>query len=127
MISTEEEARILTRYLINEVPSKVQVGLYSIGSSSSVTAGRERAWDIVLNHPWLLPYFDAYDALFRPDSQLRKKLYIMFSILEASPDFVEKFLPQKRSLWYLLILAGVGIRSIYRLLMGVVFVKVGRF
>jgi hypothetical protein len=77
-----------------------------------------------LKHPFLLPYLDAHDAFFRPNSELRQRLYLMFSILEASPDFADSFLPRKHSTWYIITIGAYGLRGIYRLIVGTVLVKV---
>ena len=46
-----------------------------------------------LAHPWSIPFLDAGCALLRPDAALRKKIYIMAAILEASTQYTDKFLP----------------------------------
>jgi hypothetical protein len=46
-----------------------------------------------LAHPWAIPFLDAGCALLRPNAQLRKKIYIMAAVLEASTQHTDKFLP----------------------------------
>lgn len=84
----------------------------------------EKALAAALRRPRLLPFLDAHDALFRPKSQLRQRLYLMFSILEATPDVSQKFLPTKRPRAYIVIAGLLGMRGVLRLVVGGVIVRV---
>jgi hypothetical protein len=122
-ITPEIEATILSRYLVKNRPSSTQLELYK-KAALRIDTGDAKTLLAALRHPMLLPCLDAHDALFRSSSQLRQRLYLMFSILEASPDFTELFLPRKRSVWYVLAVAGYGIRGVFRLITGTILVKV---
>ena len=50
-----------------------------------------------MRHVWALGPLDAISALRRPKSILRAKLLLMSAILEARPEFSEKFLPADHS------------------------------
>lgn len=56
------------------------------GSSAGMTR-------FCLAHPWSLPFLDAGCALIRPEAALRRKIYIMAAVLEASTQYTDKFLP----------------------------------
>ncbi len=124
-IPLHEEAALFSKYLIGHAPSQAHTTLYERGVSKLASSASSGTYFTVLRHPSLLPYLDAYDAFFRPASPLRQRLYLMFAILEASPDHTELFLPQKRSLWYLLMILAHGARGVYRLIVGTILVKVG--
>lgn len=47
-----------------------------------------------LRHPSAMPLLDAGLALRRPDSAFRRRLLIMAAILEAQPQFSDKFLTE---------------------------------
>jgi hypothetical protein len=123
----KQEAQILTVYLLHRTPSKQHTQLYAraVSSQKFDESNQSKTLHAGLRHPRLLPYLDAYDALFRPNSVLRRRLYLMFAILEASPDFTELFLPHKRSKWYLLAVGMVGARGVCRLAIGLILVKAG--
>lgn len=125
LLPPQEEAIIFTHYLIRNTPTQAHIALYTRALSSNTRPSSEKSFIAALQHPTLLPYLDAHDALFRPTSELRKRLYLMFSILEASPDFTDMFLPKKAPFWYIFILAGYGIRSTWRIVIGTLLVKVG--
>jgi hypothetical protein len=118
------ELTVFSRYLIKRTPNADQGALYERALAYIGTTKTDRTFGTALRHPWLLPYLDAHDAFFRPSSELRQRLYLAFSILEASPDFAELFLPRTRSGWYIFGVIGHGIRSIFRLVVGTIVVKI---
>lgn len=77
-----------------------------------------------LKHRWALGLMDAGLSFLRPNAELRRRLFIMFSILEAQPEYCDDFLPQKQSKWQLLRLFFVGCRAGCKLVLGAVLVKV---
>ncbi|HUB93416.1 MAG TPA: hypothetical protein VMB52_02840 [Verrucomicrobiae bacterium] len=119
-VPLDKEALLFSTYLIGESPTTKQIALYT---QSVPKAANGSTYTAAVHHSFLLPYLDAYDALFRPASELRQRLYLMFSILEASPEHTELFLPQQRSWWYVLRFVAYGIRGSYRLVIGVAIVK----
>jgi hypothetical protein len=120
LFSPEAEAAVFSKYLIGYEPTAAQVGLYK---RSVLRLPDDATCAAALQHPLLLPYLDAYDAFFRSTSPLRQRLYLMFSILEASPEHTELFLPRQRSGWYVLAIAFYGARGVCRLVIGTVIVK----
>jgi hypothetical protein len=122
--ASENEAKILAHYLVHEQATDAHIALYEHSVRPHEISSANKTLGVALRHPWLLPYLDAHDALFRPNSTLRQHLYLMFSILEASPDFVEKFLPKKRSPLYILPIVGYGIRGVYRAMIGTLLVRI---
>jgi len=118
--SPSEEAMLFGKYLVGYPPASAHIALYQQVAPKTPATGTYAA---ALRYPLLLPCLDAYDAFFRPSSMLRQRLYLMFSILEASPEHTELFLPHKRSIWYVFAIAGYGIRGAYRLVIGTILVK----
>jgi hypothetical protein len=125
IVAIEIQAQILAKYLLGCNPSEAQIQLYIHAVARGAGQKPDRTLSAGFTHPLLLPYLDAYDAFFRPNSQLRQQLYLMFSILECSPDFTDFFLPTKHSPWYILVLAGIGARGIFRLAIGTILIKAG--
>lgn len=50
----------------------------------------------------------------------------MFAILESMPEYSSYFLPEKVGFSGLLQVVGAGIRSIFRAVIGITLIKVGR-
>jgi len=45
-------------------------------------------------HPRSVPYLDAAAGVFAPQSLLRKKLLVLSAVLETTPRFADRFLPE---------------------------------
>jgi len=50
-----------------------------------------------ISHEWSIPFLDAAAGLIQPDALIRKKIYTMAAVLEASTLFTEEFLPRPLS------------------------------
>lgn len=105
------EATIFGSYLLGEEPSPTAVRLYA--EAISRLFAPEEAEDSVLrfalNRPWSLPLLDGAAALRQPEGQLRRRLLVMFAILETQPEYADRFLPFSHTLTDL---CKVGIRGI---------------
>lgn len=90
------EAQILTRYLIKEKPREKEVSLYATALSShdaSLTTKRdEHLWQLMMRNPSLIGIVDAGLALTDPHSNIRRRIFLMLSILEASPGYAATFM-----------------------------------
>jgi len=97
----EREARLYGSYLIDGEPPGEMIKRY-------VDANRKLGIDVVpasevgimefsLAHPWSIPFLDAAAGLLRPRALLRKKIYTMAAVLEASTLYTEEFLPKSSS------------------------------
>lgn len=98
--SAEDEARTLARYLIGCDADAACIQLYARAAGELRREDDVRDRKILafaLRHPWALGPLDAISALRRPKSILRAKLLLMSAILEARPEFSEKFLPADHS------------------------------
>jgi hypothetical protein len=95
----QKEAIVLTRYLISKHPTQKAIDLYKEACRHHIielTSKEQRLWRKAMRFPVLLPFIDAGFALQKQTSSLRKKILIMFAILESLPDYANHFLPQKR-------------------------------
>ena len=77
----------------------------------------------MLQNRWSVSSIDSGLALFGRDSSIRRKIFIMLAILEASPDYCDYFLPRKRSPLYLFIVIWAGIRASIKAAIGSVMLK----
>lgn len=122
-----KEAVVFTRHIIGQGPSDTAVKLYTRAieqQKDTLSKDDERLLDIVDKHPSITPYLDAGLAFLKPHSEVRRRLYLMFAILESLPEYTEFFLPVNRSPWYLFVVIGLGIQSVWRLVIGITIVKV---
>ena len=80
-------------------------------------------WKFMLKSKWRMASVDAALALKEPNNNVRRKLFTMLAILEASPNYTSYFLSKNYSRFYLFKLIGVGIRSVWRAMVGIIIVK----
>ena len=121
------EIEVFGRYLVGRpVGSRVRK-LYdtAMRSSSQVLDPIDQSLlRFVLRHPRLLGFIDAGLCIVRKDSEVRRRLFVAFSILEASPEYADSFLGRRRSARYVLAVSLFGVRAVCKALIGVVLVKV---
>ena len=122
----DREAQILSRYLVGRECSTEMANRYAeavIKLSAGHSASEQTTWQSMLTNSYYLKMVDSGLAISNPQSALRKRIFIMLAILEASPDFTESFLPQERSVFYLVPLGfRAGLSALY-LVFGTLFVK----
>jgi hypothetical protein len=98
--SAEDEARVFAKYLIGcDIDDRcAQLYARAAGELGPGQDGKDRKiLAFALRRRWALGPLDAACALRRPKSILRAKLLLMSAILEARPEFSEKFLPANHS------------------------------
>jgi hypothetical protein len=121
------EAELFGRYLTKDTPSKKIVTLYEKAmnrTANKVSKSDEKALAFVGKCPWSIGFIDAGLAIVRPQSEVRRRLYVMFSILEATPEYATQFLPQDQPWWYVFVVVWAGIKAVVKALLGVALVKV---
>jgi len=126
---TEREPQTLSKYLVGKECSSEMAQRYT-NAVNKINAGLSTSdqsrWNRMLSNVFYLKMVDSGLAVTNPQSPLRKRIFIMLAILEASPDFTESFLPQKRSIFYLIPLGfRAGLSALY-LVFGTLFVKVSK-
>jgi len=122
-----QEARIFARYLLQTEPTDSAIKLYNAAmqaNSGDADGSDKKLLSLIVKYPFLLSCVDAGLALLKPNSEVRRRLYVMFSILESTPDYHERFLPKQRSPLFVFVLILVGIRAVFRTAAGIVVVKV---
>lgn len=92
-------------------------------TAASLDAKDKRILQYAIEHPWAIGLFDAGCAITRPDAELRRRLYIMFAILEANTEYWGRFLPKKHSPLYLFVIMGAGIRGAAKAGVGALLIK----
>ena len=80
-------------------------------------------WKSMMKSKWRMASIDAGLAFKEPNNQARRKLFTMLAILEASPSYTSYFLSKNYSFFYIFNLGLVGIRAVWRAMIGILIVK----
>src|SRR5688500_8164498 len=91
------EAAVIARYLLRIAPSS-ELQLRSAKAIDrlkiELDQDEARLWWIIERYPRTLRMVDGGLASLRPHGGIRRKIYTMLAILEASPEHCERFLPK---------------------------------
>lgn len=120
------QATIFGRYLLRVTPTAAAQDLFVTFmrlEAHKLTPRDRKLLRFVLKHSWSLGLIDAGLALTDPTSEVRRRLYVMFGILECQPEYHDYFLPKKRSWWYAFFVLYAGARSLLKAGLGVLVVK----
>ncbi|HEY6163132.1 MAG TPA: hypothetical protein VI112_18030 [Bacteroidia bacterium] len=118
----KSEAEVFGKYLLGEMPGPKCVSLYNEALSKlnllPVSAKDERSLSFVLRNPSCLGFIDASHALFNSRSLLRKKLHVMFAVLETQSEYAHLFLPERRKRNSLVYALWTGTRAVIKAVIG---------
>jgi hypothetical protein len=123
----EREAQVFGRHFIREQPTLQVIELYvrAMKHASSTPDKTERKLlNLMVHRPWTIGLVDSGLAVTNAQSEVRRRLYVMFAILESVPEYADKFLPKKRSPLYALFVLYACARSVVQAVIGIVLVKV---
>jgi hypothetical protein len=123
----DKQARQFTYYLIKKEPSKLEVDLYKralTNNKHELSLRDKRIFDFVDRHSWSIGLIDSSMALTDSRSELRRRLLIMFSILECMPERYDQFIPKRRSHWYWFEILFTSLFSILKAVTGSLLIKV---
>ncbi len=80
-------------------------------------------WQNMMKSRSRMAYIDAGLAYKEPNNNARRKLFTMLAILEASPRYTSYFLSRKFSGLYIFKIGLVGMRAVFRAVIGVVIIN----
>jgi hypothetical protein len=126
---TEREAQVFAYYYVHEEPPQSIVSRYVAHINRQPGASTPQEMHLValsVQHPRLLPFFDAGLALLHPQSELRRRLFVMFALLEASTPYTQLFLPMQRKPWYVVTIIFTMISAGLKAIVGSILLKVLR-
>jgi hypothetical protein len=125
MDTLEKEARIFTHYLIGRNANAQAIQLYKDAMNNSKPDEADRKLvDFMTAHPASIGFIDAGLVFHNASSEARRRLYVMFAILEANSEYYDLFLPKKRSPWYVFVIGYSGLRAVLKAGLGLLLVKV---
>jgi hypothetical protein len=112
----------ISKYLVGEIPTEDKFIIIFLNANQNLdfsSSQKEiKIFNKAINNPWLLPHLDAALALGQNNSLLRKKILLVFSILETSKEYHAEFSTVPRSRFYWLKIIFFGIRAVSRLIIG---------
>jgi hypothetical protein len=97
------EAELLCYYLVNRPLSDEAAMLFARASELHpvfLSAAEQKAWNHCLKHPSMITFIDAALAIRKTNSGIRRKIFLMFAVLESLPEYHTCFLPSSRSPFY---------------------------
>lgn len=120
------EANRITDYLISvELKDQERMNYISamISFDLTLTDYENMLLSSMLKSKWHMACIDAGLAIKEPNNQVRRKVFTMLAILEASPNYTDYFLSKSFSFFYFIKIGFVGCRSIIRALVGIAIIK----
>jgi hypothetical protein len=114
-----KEARVFSRYLIGKEPSNLSVQLYIKALQKldiPMSPRDQRKLSFILRFPFFISMIDGALAMVNPEHPIRKKLYVMSSILESDPACNNYFLPKDGTSLFTILLTGT--RAVFNTLFG---------
>lgn len=124
---TSNEVSIFTRYYTKEAAKEEVVCRYQLFLQAHPVAPSNfdtKILKFALNRPWSIGYLDSGLAILSPHSELRRRLYITFALLESDTAYSNLFLAQKRSPFYIIFMFSIGVVAICKVLIGIFLIKV---
>jgi nucleoside-diphosphate-sugar epimerase len=121
------EADFMTRYILGVHCSQDLKLRYAQAINQlkiELDLEERRLWRVVSRFPFLLRIIDGGLALLKPHGGIRRKLYTMLAILEASPEHADRFLPKRCTRLHLLGLMAISLRAGFAAMAGILFIKV---
>ncbi|MBC8147943.1 MAG: hypothetical protein H8E98_08185 [Bacteroidetes bacterium] len=122
----QKQAEIYCKYLIGKKPNSKTISLFEDAMKKldfQANKKDKKIENFACKFPFLLPTIDGGLALIRKNSIVRKKAFTMLAILETIPEYSDKFLSKKRSIWYNTVIVFIVFISFLRGVFGVVLVK----
>ncbi len=80
-------------------------------------------WCNMLKGKERMAFIDAALAFKEPNNNARRKIFTMLAILEASPNYTSYFLSRNFSFFYLFKIGAIGIRAIFRAMIGIFIIN----
>jgi hypothetical protein len=122
------QAAVFGRYLLGTYPCPAAIELYDelLAANPGNPDETDRyLLDFALRHHWSIGLIDSGLAFTRPDAEIRRRLHLMFAILECMPEHTHHFISQDHKRWSMSIisLSIAGVIGAFKALAGYVLVS----
>jgi len=124
--NSDTQVEALVKYLTGLPVTNTKIYEIYAATLNENIVPTEKLTRIAFKHTWLIPFFDGALVFLHPHADLRRRIYVMFAILESTPEYSDGFLPAKTSFGDFVGLIGTGFRAVFRAAVGIVIIKVGR-
>jgi hypothetical protein len=127
LLNSVKEAIALTNYLTGMNPGERELKLFAEAiqlPGNELTSKQEIFWEKVCNKKLLIQMTDGALAITNPHSVLRKRIFIMAAILETSPVFANRFMPESFTLFHYVKLAWKIMISMLLAICGLFFLRI---
>lgn len=124
-VSSALQADILTNYLVHRPATNKVKELYELTVSKAPSSSKfeTKVLHFAFKYPVLMGSLDSALALVSGEAELRRQIYYMFAILEATPEYADDFLPKKQNKYYVIYLIWVGIKATGQIIIGLPLLK----
>lgn len=118
----KHEALIFGKYLLSgKVPDEKSISLYEKAHEHkpiAVPDAEKKLLQFALRNRWALGAIDGALAFKNPDHVIRRKLLVMSAVLECRPKYADRFIPKKRSPFYIIAFGWIGFRALCKAVFG---------
>lgn len=115
------EAIVFAKYFSKQNPGQEIIDKYLSGCRILIPNESDAEKILIqklIRNPWMIPFADAAHSFPKKNSLLRKKLLLMFSILETSVDYYSDFTSEERSRFYWFLILYKVMKAIFKLIVG---------
>ncbi len=115
------EAKNFGKYILGKEIDAETIDFYANSFKVSPIEGTEKEERLVSAcnmSPWKIAFYDAALSLKDPEHLLKRKLLLMFAILETRTEYADSFLGREFSKFYLIKIGLVGARGVFRAVVG---------
>ncbi len=120
------ESERITNYLIGIPIHETEKNTYAAAMQKvtiSFSKYEQLLWQNMLKSKWRMACIDAGLAVKEPNNSVRRKLFTMLAILEASPNYTSFFLSKRFSFFYLFKIGIVAMHAFIKLLIGLIIIN----
>lgn len=118
----QEEALTFGKYLLSgETPDEKSIALYEEAhryKKLEVSPAEKKLFGFALRNRWALGAIDGALAFKNPEHVIRRKLLVMSAVLETRPRYADKFIPERRSFFYVFVFGWIGFRAMCKAVFG---------
>ena len=130
--TSKSEAEIVSNYLLKKsfdatIAERYKLSLEKLAIEKRSNLKEIFICDKAIQSAFLLPYLDAGFACLDSDHLIRKKMVVMLSIIETTPEYTSKFMPEKDIKFPFIKLVGLGIKSLFYGSIGVLIIVLFRW
>lgn len=121
------EAEIIAKYLVGELPREYIAQRYQSALNNyrkEISANDQKLLTFIHAHPSSIGLIDAGLNLLHNDSEVRRRIHLMFSILESTPEYHSHFLSQNVNPFYAVVILFTGAVGLLKTILGAAIVRV---